>query len=314
MPATLTRPETLGDSSNQAVWKAPVGSGWRECGIAFLWACLIAGPIAAVGGGMIYSDWRQKEDARIAAAEAALAHERLVAAEPQPTLPREPTAHGRDVFMSACIACHGPDGTGIAGLGRNLTVSDFVALKSDAELTAFLIAGRPTAKPVPMPPRAGRDDLTDDDLIAVVSYLRGLQDPRRMPELPAYTAAAPSPLTDSEIADALAAAGGDEELAEYIASGSKLFAASCIACHGAGGVGMKGNGKPLVNSEFIQSLDDDGLLAFIKRGRDPSDPKNTTGVGMPAKGGNPALSDDDILDIIAYLRTLQPSHSVSVKN
>jgi hypothetical protein len=26
---------------------------------------------------------------------------------------------------------------------------------------------------------------------------------------------------------------------------------------------------------------------------------------MPAKGGNPALSEDDLLDIIAYLRTLQ---------
>jgi hypothetical protein len=28
---------------------------------------------------------------------------------------------------------------------------------------------------------------------------------------------------------------------------------------------------------------------------------------MPAKGGNPALSEDDLLDIISYLRTLQPA-------
>ena len=109
----------------------------------------------------------------------------------------------------------------------------------------------------------------------------------------------------------MAAAGGDEELAEYIASGMKLYASSCIACHGAGGVGMKGNGKALVNNEFIRGLNDDDLLAFIKRGRDPSDPKNTTGVGMPAKGGNPALSEDDLLDIICYLRTLQNDKPVA---
>ena len=50
--------------------------------------------------------------------------------------------------------------------------------------------------------------------------------------------------------------------------------------------------------------DDDALLAFIKQGRSPSDPKNTTGIQMPPKGGNPAMSDDDILDVIAYLRTM----------
>ena len=65
------------------------------------------------------------------------------------------------------------------------------------------------------------------------------------------------------------------------------------------------HGKALANNEFIRSLDDDSLLAFIKQGRSPSDPKNTTGIQMPPKGGNPAMSDDDILDVIAYLRTLQ---------
>ncbi|QQS09523.1 MAG: cytochrome c [Phycisphaerales bacterium] len=80
---------------------------------------------------------------------------------------------------------------------------------------------------------------------------------------------------------------------------------SCIACHGKGGVGIAGNGKALANNEFIRSLDDDSLLAFIKQGRSPTDPKNSTGIQMPPKGGNPAMSDDDILDVIAYLRTLQ---------
>lgn len=46
------------------------------------------------------------------------------------------------------------------------------------------------------------------------------------------------------------------------------------------------------------------MVAFLKVGRDPSDPLNTTGVAMPPKGGNPALSDQDLLDIVAFVRTI----------
>ena len=54
---------------------------------------------------------------------------------------------------------------------------------------------------------------------------------------------------------------------------------------------------------------DDDALAFVKKGRSTSDPLNTTKVDMPPKGGNPALSDDDVLDIISYLRFLAKSES-----
>ena len=46
-------------------------------------------------------------------------------------------------------------------------------------------------------------------------------------------------------------------------------------------------------------------MEFIKVGRDPSDPLNTTDVAMPPKGGNPALDNDDLYDIVSYIRTLQ---------
>lgn len=32
---------------------------------------------------------------------------------------------------------------------------------------------------------------------------------------------------------------------------------------------------------------------------------NTTGVAMPPKCGNPSLTDQDLADVVAYLRTLQ---------
>jgi disulfide bond formation protein DsbB len=89
------------------------------------------------------------------------------------------------------------------------------------------------------------------------------------------------------------------------AAGKELFASTCSACHGPAGEGVPGLGKDMTASEFIAGKTDAELIAFIKQGRDPSDPLNTTGVAMPPKGGNPALNDQNLTDIIAYIRTLQ---------
>lgn len=86
--------------------------------------------------------------------------------------------------------------------------------------------------------------------------------------------------------------------------GKEKFTATCSACHGPAGEGVTGLGKDMTASEFIAGKTDDELIAFIKVGRDPSDPLNTTGVAMPPKGGNPALSDEDLEDIVAFIRTI----------
>ena len=46
------------------------------------------------------------------------------------------------------------------------------------------------------------------------------------------------------------------------------------------------------------------MLEFVKVGRPTGDPLNTTGVDMPPKGGNPALSEEDLYDIVAYIRAI----------
>lgn len=98
--------------------------------------------------------------------------------------------------------------------------------------------------------------------------------------------------------DAVASAGDAKK-------GEEMFDQVCIACHGAGGVGIENLGKPFTTSEFVRNNNNEDLLAFVKTGRPISNPDNTTGVDMPPKGGNPALTDAQILDIIAYIRTLQ---------
>ena len=93
--------------------------------------------------------------------------------------------------------------------------------------------------------------------------------------------------------------GGD------VAVGKTLFEGTCVVCHGEGGVGNPSLGKRLIDNEFIQSLTDEELVQFIAEGRPSDHPDNTTGVAMPARGGNPSLTDDDLRSIVAFLRTLQ---------
>ncbi len=90
-----------------------------------------------------------------------------------------------------------------------------------------------------------------------------------------------------------------------VSAGDDKYHEVCVACHGPEGEGMEGLGKPFPTSEFLKTVNDQDLLDFIKVGRPTGDPDNTTGVDMPPKGGNPALTDEQILDIIAYIRTLQ---------
>ncbi|MEX0761598.1 MAG: cytochrome c [Dehalococcoidia bacterium] len=106
-------------------------------------------------------------------------------------------------------------------------------------------------------------------------------------------------LTSEVQSTATAAPSGGDPVA-----GQQKFG-TCAGCHAADATGIPGLGVSLVGTDFIADNSDQELLDFIKQGRPASDPANTTGVDMPPKGGNPALSDDDILDIIAYLRTLQ---------
>lgn len=78
----------------------------------------------------------------------------------------------------------------------------------------------------------------------------------------------------------------------------------CAACHSPKATGIKGLGKPLIGSVFFNSHSDAELLKFLKTGRPITDPLNTTGVMMPARGGRPSLNDIDLVNVIAYIRSL----------
>jgi cytochrome c6 len=74
--------------------------------------------------------------------------------------------------------------------------------------------------------------------------------------------------------------------------GSQLYRAHCAACHGANGIAVLPNAPSFARGERLVQPDP-ALLASVRAGRGP----------MPGFFG--ILSDRDILDVIAYLRTLR---------
>lgn len=209
---------------------------------------------------------------------------------------------GQSVYASSCAVCHGKDGQGVARLGKPLRNSSFVQQHSDEELFSLIANGRLPNDPLnttgAVMPARGAQALSDEKMRSVVVYLRTIQDPK----------AKPASLDDWIVATS--AGAGGEQVAGIVGQaggvGHDAFLASCSACHGPQGQGLEGLGKPLVASDFITSKSDSELLAFVKTGRPIWDPDNTTGLDMPPKGGNPALSDEQIQQIIAYIRTLHP--------
>ena len=103
-----------------------------------------------------------------------------------------------------------------------------------------------------------------------------------------------------ESSSSTAAAGG----AGNVEHGKQLYASACITCHGPTGEGIQGLGKGLQGNAFVKSKSDDEVVAMLKEGRPADHPENTTKVAMPPKGGNPGLTDQDLKDIAAFIRTL----------
>lgn len=99
--------------------------------------------------------------------------------------------------------------------------------------------------------------------------------------------------------------GGNAEASpEQVALGKLHFDRVCATCHGRDARGLPKQGKNLHDNEFTQSLSDDELVAFLKRGRPSTHELNTRGVDMPPKGGDPTMTEEDLRQIVAFLRTL----------
>lgn len=88
-----------------------------------------------------------------------------------------------------------------------------------------------------------------------------------------------------------------------VEAGGDIYKATCRKCHGNDLGGIPGLGLPLEPSEFVVSMSEEDLAAFITAGRTADDPVNTIGSAMPPKGGKDSLSAQDIRDVAAFLQS-----------
>lgn len=123
----------------------------------------------------------------------------------------------------------------------------------------------------------------------------------------------PPPKTEAQVLTEKMAELGITFDTESFKRGRALFATNCVACHMPDGGARPLLGKDIVHSAFTAGRSDKELVTFLKLGRNPGDPLNTTGVGMPPKGGNPALMDKDLADLVTFIRGRQVAEDVSLK-
>ncbi len=181
---------------------------------------------------------------------------------------------GRIVYFGACAQCHGADADGEGWLGP-LTYPPASALndadtlgRSDAELYWIIAEGLSF---VGMP--GFRDRLTDEQIWAVVAYLRSLGEDHFEPLV------IPAPSAEDLARADPAASGAARGAALYVSLG-------CVECHGAGG---NAPGRLQLRAA------DQRAVQAIRQGRDG---------GMPAYGTT-LLSDDDLAALLEYIRTFR---------
>jgi mono/diheme cytochrome c family protein len=85
------------------------------------------------------------------------------------------------------------------------------------------------------------------------------------------------------------------------ASASAVYAANCIACHGADAKGVQGLGLDLTASQLVAESSAAELVEFLKVGRMPTDPASVTGIPMP---GFAWLQSADLDEVARYLKGL----------
>ncbi len=89
--------------------------------------------------------------------------------------------------------------------------------------------------------------------------------------------------------------------------GKKLFAMSCITCHGPTGDGLNNLAPSLRKSDFVRSAEVASVLRVIQQGRAIADPANKSGKVMPARGGNPFLTDTQASHLAVFVKSLPES-------
>ena len=214
---------------------------------------------------------------------------------------------GEGIYGSVCVACHASGAAGAPIRGEE----EAWAARTEqgfATLVDHAINGIGA-----MPAKGGNASLSDEEVEAAVAYM--VEPVMEVPELGGGDEAASEEAGSEEAAaEETAAAEGDAAAEEEMAAnddaaseedaaaseeasggsdldGEALYASSgCVACHDNGVAGAPTKG------------DSEAWAARLEKGADELYASAINGIGaMPAKGGNPNLSDEEVMAVVDYL-------------
>lgn len=82
---------------------------------------------------------------------------------------------GKQVYESNCLACHGANGKGSIPGVPDFTAKNGRLSKGDSELLSNIITGvQSPGSLMPMPPKGGNAELSREELVSVLDYIRSL--------------------------------------------------------------------------------------------------------------------------------------------
>ena len=180
---------------------------------------------------------------------------------------------GKELYGQNCIFCHQPDAIGKPGIAPSLTNQEFLMMASDKFIMGTIRDGRTGTG---MPPFA---HLGKSGVEAILAYLR---DHAERPNISARI-------------DKEDRVQGDERL------GKLWFDQICSTCHGMNGDGYArgGTGTAIGKAGFLDKASDGFIRETIKVGR-----TNTRMLGFTGPEAMANMTDGEIDDVIAYLRTV----------
>ena len=180
---------------------------------------------------------------------------------------------GAALFEENCEICHQADAIGEPGTAPSLINPELLSISSDRFLMGTIRDGREDTAMMPF------DHLKRSEAKAIVTYLRSHQKTKDR----------------SEEVNAQPEAHGDPRL------GEQWYNSICSTCHGVAGDGYNagGTGTAIGLSGFLNKASDGFIRETIKKGR-----SNTRMLGFQGPAAMANLSDQEIDDIIVYLRQL----------
>lgn len=175
-------------------------------------------------------------------------------------------AQGAALYEKYCALCHGPTGQGYAADNApSLVTPQFLSSADDAFLVNSIALGRPETAMAAYAKQAG-GPLSDQDIDDLVAFLRS--------HGPPYAAPRPAPQPPGSAR-----------------RGAAIYSETCASCHG--DRAKRGTAVHLANQTFLGLASDAFLYDAIVRGRD----------GTPMKAYADELDEDQIADVVAYLRS-----------